>query len=169
MRYSKYNIFSKIRDSENFFIVNLLNGNADIITSHDAERLKVLRQTGVLTDQIFAGELAEKGYLMEEAVEKSLYRNRYLDFIDSRETDEIQIFFVTNYSCNFACTYCCQDQYANPVNGLIEEVIVLFLTDVISGTLGIILLILAGIFVVTSFLSFCPLYLPFGLSTKKKE
>ena len=48
-------------------------------------------------------------------------------------------------------------------------VIVLFLTDVISGTLGIILLILAGIFVVTSFLSFCPLYLPFGLSTKKKE
>jgi uncharacterized protein len=126
MRYSKYNIFSKIKDSENFFIVNLLNGNADILTSHDSEKLKGLRQTGVSSDQKFAGELAEKGYFMEEAEEKSLYRNRYLDFIDSRDTDEIQIFFVTNYSCNFACTYCYQDEYTNPVGGLSEEVIEAF-------------------------------------------
>ena len=48
-------------------------------------------------------------------------------------------------------------------------VVVLYFTNVISGTLGIILLILAAIFVVTSFLGFCPLYLPFGLSTNKKE
>jgi hypothetical protein len=46
---------------------------------------------------------------------------------------------------------------------------VLFFTHVISGTLAIVLLIVAGIFIVTSFLSFCPLYLPFGLSTRKKE
>jgi hypothetical protein len=48
-------------------------------------------------------------------------------------------------------------------------VVVLYFTHVISGTLGIILLALAAVFVVTSILSFCPLYLPFGLSTKKKE
>jgi hypothetical protein len=48
-------------------------------------------------------------------------------------------------------------------------VVVLYFTHIIAGTLAIILLLLAGIFVVTSFLSFCPLYLPFGLSTKKKE
>ncbi len=47
---------------------------------------------------------------------------RYLDFLDSRDKDEIQIFFVTNYSCNFACSYCYQDQYENPVNGLTNEV-----------------------------------------------
>ena len=46
---------------------------------------------------------------------------------------------------------------------------VLYLTHVVSGTLGIILLVLAGIFVLTSLLSFCPLYLPFGISTRKKE
>lgn len=46
---------------------------------------------------------------------------------------------------------------------------VLYFANVISGTLAIILLIVAGIFIVTSFLGFCPLYLPFGLSTKKKE
>ena len=42
---------------------------------------------------------------------------------------------------------------------------VLFFTDVISGTLGIVLLILAGIFVLTSLVSFCPLYTIFGWKT----
>jgi len=48
-------------------------------------------------------------------------------------------------------------------------VVLLYFTHVISGTLAIILLILAGIFVVTSLISFCPLYFPFGLSTKEKK
>ena len=48
-------------------------------------------------------------------------------------------------------------------------VVVLYFTHVISGTLAVILLILAGIFVLTSLISFCPLYLPFGISTKPKE
>jgi hypothetical protein len=47
-------------------------------------------------------------------------------------------------------------------------ILVLFLTHVISGTLGIVLLVVAGIFFLTSLISFCPLYLPFGFSTKKK-
>lgn len=45
----------------------------------------------------------------------------------------------------------------------------LYFTDVISGTLGLVLLVLAVIFLATSLVSFCPLYLPFGLSTCKKE
>ena len=48
-------------------------------------------------------------------------------------------------------------------------VVVLYFTHVISGVLAIILLALSAIFVVTSLLSFCPLYLPLGLSTRKKE
>ncbi|MCG9910971.1 MAG: DUF2892 domain-containing protein [Flavobacteriales bacterium] len=42
---------------------------------------------------------------------------------------------------------------------------VLFFTDVISGTLGIVLMVLSGIFVLTSLISFCPLYAPFGINT----
>jgi hypothetical protein len=42
---------------------------------------------------------------------------------------------------------------------------VLYFTNVISGTLGIVLLVLAGVFLLTSLVSFCPLYAPFGLST----
>lgn len=48
-------------------------------------------------------------------------------------------------------------------------VVLLFFTNVITGTLAYVLLALAAVFVLTSFLSFCPLYLPFGLSTRKKE
>jgi len=46
---------------------------------------------------------------------------------------------------------------------------VLFFTNVITGTLGIVLLVLAGVFVLTSLISFCPLYAPFGLSTCSKS
>jgi len=48
-------------------------------------------------------------------------------------------------------------------------VVVLYFTHIISGVLAIILLALSAIFVVTSLISFCPLYLPLGLSTRKKE
>lgn len=44
----------------------------------------------------------------------------------------------------------------------------LYFANQISGTAAIILLILAGVFILTSFMSFCPLYLPFGISTRKK-
>ncbi|HOY40218.1 MAG TPA: DUF2892 domain-containing protein, partial [Chitinophagales bacterium] len=42
---------------------------------------------------------------------------------------------------------------------------VLYFTNTVSGTFGIILLVLAGVFVLTSLISFCPLYAPFGFST----
>ena len=48
-------------------------------------------------------------------------------------------------------------------------VVLLYFTHVISGTLAIVLLALSAVFVITSLLGFCPLYLPLGLSTKKKE
>lgn len=39
----------------------------------------------------------------------------------------------------------------------------------ISGTTATILLLLAIVFTLTSFISFCPLYLPFGISTRKNK
>jgi hypothetical protein len=41
----------------------------------------------------------------------------------------------------------------------------LFFTNVISGTLGIVLLVLSAVFVLTSLVSFCPLYTLFGFRT----
>jgi hypothetical protein len=42
---------------------------------------------------------------------------------------------------------------------------VLFFTNILGGTLGIVLLVLAGVFVATSLISFCPLYTIFGINT----
>ena len=46
---------------------------------------------------------------------------------------------------------------------------VLFYTETISGTTAIVLGAFAIIFLITSFISFCPLYLPFGINTSKKS
>jgi hypothetical protein len=48
-------------------------------------------------------------------------------------------------------------------------VIGLYFAHVISGTLAIVLLVLSAIFILTSLMSFCPLYLPFGINTGKKK
>jgi hypothetical protein len=46
---------------------------------------------------------------------------------------------------------------------------ILYFTNVISGTLGIVLLIAAAVFVLTSLISFCPLYPIIGMNTNKKK
>jgi len=46
---------------------------------------------------------------------------------------------------------------------------VLYYMGVISGTLGIVLLVVAAVFLLTSLVSFCPLYPLLGINTKKKE
>ncbi len=46
-------------------------------------------------------------------------------------------------------------------------VVVLYFTNVISGTAGIVLLVLAGILLVTAISGFCGIYSLFGISTCK--
>ena len=48
-------------------------------------------------------------------------------------------------------------------------IVVLYFTQLISGTTAIILLVLAAVFIITSFISFCPLYYPFGIRTRKSS
>ena len=47
-------------------------------------------------------------------------------------------------------------------------VIVLYFTNQITGTAAIILGVLAVVFLLTSLVGFCPLYVPLGISTLKK-
>ncbi len=44
----------------------------------------------------------------------------------------------------------------------------LYYAGIVSGTLGIVLLVLAGVFVLTSLVSFCPLYTLVGVKTCKR-
>ena len=52
---------------------------------------------------------------------------------------------------------------------IVVAIAILYFTNLISGTLALILGILAVVFLLTSLLGFCPLYLPFGISTRKKS
>lgn len=114
MQLSKYNIISKIKDSDDWFVVNALSGQADVL---DQETYKSLISGAE------DPEFAENGYLVDPAQEKKLFREKYLKFLDEREKDEVQIFFVTNYSCNFDCSYCYQAGYENQPQVLTREVI----------------------------------------------
>ena len=42
---------------------------------------------------------------------------------------------------------------------------ILYFTGIVSGVLGLVLLALAAVFALTAALNFCPLYLPFNIST----
>jgi zinc transporter ZupT len=48
-------------------------------------------------------------------------------------------------------------------------IVVLYIAEIVSDILGFVLLFLAGAFILTSFLSFCPLYKLFGLTTRKRK
>ncbi len=95
MIFSQHNIFSKIKESENFFIVNLLSGNADILSPEEAEKINGVRNNEVIDDKDFVSDLVEKGYLVDRNEENKLYLKRYLDFIDKRDNDEVQLFFCS--------------------------------------------------------------------------
>lgn len=48
-------------------------------------------------------------------------------------------------------------------------VTILYVTNVLTGTLALVLLILSGVLILTAFVSFCPIYWPFGISTRAKK
>lgn len=47
--------------------------------------------------------------------------------------------------------------------------VALYFTDTVTGTWGIVLLVLAGIFTLTTVISWCPIYAVFGMSTCATE
>ncbi len=110
MQLSKHNILTKIHGDERWLLANLLSGEADVLDPDAGERLS----RGEIVDE---AALAEKGYAVDPDEEQRRYRAAYLDFVEARETDEVQLFYVPSYACNFGCSYCFQDEYAPPPGG----------------------------------------------------
>lgn len=112
---SRHNIIGQIADSDQYYIINPLSRQADIMDGGTAEKF-------LSGDYDDLEELAQKGYLTEPEEEQRRYRAAYLDFIDDRDTDEIQIFYVPSYACNFSCSYCYQDGYEHRSGVMSEDV-----------------------------------------------
>lgn len=129
MQKSAHNIFSRVKDSDRWFIVNPLSRQADLLDPETAEEYR----TGTFSDP---GAWAEKGYLVDVDEEKKRYMKGYLEWLDRRDSDEIQIFFVPSYACNFACTYCYQEGYDPHREVFREDVIDAFFRYVDSEFAG---------------------------------
>ena len=104
MQKSAHNIFSKVRDSDHYFLVNPLSRQADLLNPETAQKYI----TGSFSD---SSAWIEKGYLVDPEAEQKLYREQYLESTERRDKDEVQLFFVPSYACNFSCTYCYQGGY----------------------------------------------------------
>jgi uncharacterized protein len=115
MELSRFNIVSQLKDSDEYFIVNALYGSADIVDGN------VCR--GLLEGKLINDEFTDRGYLVDPRVEKDRFREAYLRFLDNRETDELQLFFVPWYDCNFDCSYCYQGEYELSGRGVSTAVI----------------------------------------------
>ena len=85
MRVSRFNIVSPVAGTEKFAVVNLLSGQADVLDAQEAKQLTEPSGT-------FADEFIARGYVVEPDEEERRYRKAYLDFVDGRDTDEIQLF-----------------------------------------------------------------------------
>ena len=107
MELSRYNILTRLHGRDDYLLVNLLSRQADLLEPDDGQRL----ERGEI---VRASELAAKGYLVDPAEEGRHYRKAYLDFVDERASDELQLFYVPSYACNFGCSYCYQDEYPAP-------------------------------------------------------
>lgn len=119
MEPSKYNILTKVHDDERYLLVNLLSGEADILEPEVGAGVA----SGAWPSD---GEWVSKGYVVDPAEEQKRYRAAYLAFTDSRLDDEIQLFYVPSYACNFGCSYCYQDEYAPAPGGDGEAVMSAF-------------------------------------------
>jgi len=124
MVFSDHNVFGSFPGGKQGFIVNLLSGQADLL---ELESLDVLR-SGCVPE--FCAEWVAKGYVVDSKEEERRFRAAYLDFLDERERDEVQIFFVPWYVCNFSCSYCFQEQYEWESSLLKDEVIDAFFETV---------------------------------------
>jgi uncharacterized protein len=85
------------------FALSALSGAADLLSPGELEALRAGR--------LDPEALAERGYLISGDEERAALRRAYLDFLDARESDELQLFFVPRYACNFGCAYCYQAGY----------------------------------------------------------
>ncbi len=102
---SRHNVIARLPDSSDHVIANPLSGSADLLDAEEAAALIA----GKPADEQTA---VARGYLVDSAEEAQRYRAAYLDFVEARDQDEIQIFFAPTYACNFACSYCYQSEYA---------------------------------------------------------
>lgn len=112
---SKYNIILNLNNSDRKLIANSLYGSADVLSREEFERY----EQNDFSDDVWAS----RGYAVDLAAEQAEFQKQYIDFIDDRDADEIQLFFAPTYACNFDCDYCYQTEYTSANSEFKPEVV----------------------------------------------
>lgn len=124
---SRHNIVSRVKGSSQHFVVNLLSGEADLLDEHEVESIAA----GAAQEALVA-----KGYVVDRDDEERRYRAAYLAFLRGRDSDELQLFYVPTYACNFGCDYCYQQAYAPEARSEQRAVIEAFFAYVDTAFVG---------------------------------
>lgn len=111
---SKYTIMGKIKNSPDYFLINILTGGADIVDEETAIKFKC----GVYPQK---DDLIKKGYLINKEDEKLLFINSYCESGEQAKNAAILIHFIPWLACNLACDFC-------PYNGIKNK------KEIVSGT-----------------------------------
>ncbi len=115
MELSRHNIVSAINGTGQYVIVNILSGHADIIDEAEWKDLQQKKEN-------YPESFVEKGYVVDPVKEKQQFQMAYIDFLERRDQEEVQVFFVPTYLCNFDCSYCYQAPYLSAPERLTREV-----------------------------------------------
>lgn len=121
---SAHNIISPIENTGKHILINVLSGHADIVSE---EEMRILKNP---PEGRYPQTFIEKGYVVDPDEEYQRYQIEYINFLEEREKEEIQLFFVPTYACNFVCTYCYQSGYENPKEQLSRAVVDAFFSFV---------------------------------------
>jgi len=101
-----------------------LAGSSDLLSAAEAAALTTGARA--VEQDTLRQTFAERGYLSDEASEQRRYRAAYLAAMQTRDEDEVQLFFAPTYACNFDCAYCYQTEYAHDGGYARTEVIAAF-------------------------------------------
>ncbi|MBN2442499.1 MAG: radical SAM protein [Spirochaetales bacterium] len=97
--FSKHNILGKIKNSIDYFLINMLSGGADILDEETAVKIG----KGSFPQK---EDLEQKGYLINEEDEKILFINSYCEASELEERYTSLIHFIPWLDCNLSCDYC---------------------------------------------------------------
>lgn len=123
---SRHNLLAPVAPGRGWVLANPLSGNADLLSEEEAAAWR-------RGDPVDRETLAQRGYLVEATEEQRRYREAYLRFTEEREAEEIQLLFAPTYACNFACSYCYQDEYPAP-RGVVSAEVVRAFFDYVDQT-----------------------------------
>jgi uncharacterized protein len=112
MKKSRYTFYVPKAGSDDLLVINYLSGAVDLVESSDKSEFMRRFEADLWDGYGLFDYMKDRGYLVEsEEAEEEHIRSRFIEFQEEYDKTAIQLIFSLNYTCNFKCTYCFQEEY----------------------------------------------------------